>query len=74
MKEKSLINRTLSIDETWLTLYMQPERDQARSWSTKDENPSQIVLQSNYQRKRMLILEWIIMVSHIGSFVHLKRP
>lgn len=55
-KQKSLINRTLAIDETWLTLYMQPQRDQARSWRIKDENPQQIVLQSNYQRKRMLIL------------------
>jgi transposase len=55
-KDKSLINRTLAIDETWLSLYMQPQRDQVRSWRNKNEKPPEFVQQSNYERNRMLIL------------------
>lgn len=55
-KDNSLINRTLAIDESWLSLYMEPQRDQSRSWRNKEETQPEIVHQSNYQRKRMLIL------------------
>lgn len=35
---------------------MQPQRDQVRSWRNKNEEPLEFVQQSNYERKRMLIL------------------
>ena len=56
-KQKSLINRTLAIDETWLSLDMVPQRDQSRTWRKKNENKPEIVRRKNSQRKRMLILE-----------------
>lgn len=55
-QQNSLLNRTLAIDETWVSLYMQPQRDQLRSWRNKNEEPPEFVLQSNYERKRILIL------------------
>lgn len=55
-QQNSLLNRTLAIDETWVSLYMQPQRDQIRSWRNKNEDPPEFVLQSKYERKRMLIL------------------
>ena len=44
-QQNSLIDRTLAIDETWVSLYMQPQRDQARSWRNKGEDPPEIVTQ-----------------------------
>jgi [histone H3]-lysine36 N-dimethyltransferase SETMAR len=55
-KHKSLISRTLAIDETWLSLDMVPQRDQSRTWRKKNENKPEIVHRKNCQRKRMLIL------------------
>ena len=46
----------MAIDETWITLYMQPQRDQARSWRNKGEDPPEIVTKSTYHGKIMLIL------------------
>ena len=55
-KDKNLINRTLAIDETWLSLYMQPQRDQVWFWKNKNEESPEFLQQSNYKRIRMLIL------------------
>lgn len=55
-KQKSLLKRTLAIDETWVSLYMSPQKDQSRVWMSKGEEPPQVVTQNVHGRKRMLIL------------------
>lgn len=42
-KTKTLLNRTLSIDETWLSLYMEPDRNQQRQYMYQGEQPEPTV-------------------------------
>lgn len=55
-KDKSLIRRTLTIDETWVSLYMAPDRAQAKVWLGPDEPGPSHVRQEIHGNKRMLIM------------------
>lgn len=55
-KTKELIKRTVSIDETWVSLYMEPDKSQARGWYQADEQPNEISRQNIHANKRMLIM------------------
>lgn len=55
-KDKKLLDRTISIDETWVSLYMRPNRDQACSWTYPNEQPMNELQQNIHFNKRMLIM------------------
>ena len=55
-KDKSLLKRTLTIDETWLSLYMSPNKDQAKTWRFPGEEPDQQVNDQRFGIKRMLVM------------------
>lgn len=55
-KTKSLLERTLSIDETWVKLYMEPDRNQRGQWLRKDEEAEPAVVEDIHGNKRMLIM------------------
>lgn len=55
-KTKSLLKRTLTIDETWVKLYMEPDRDQRRQWLKEGEQIEPTLCENTYGQKRMLIM------------------
>lgn len=55
-KTKNLINRTLAIDETWVSLYMEPDRNQKRLYLYPGEEPKPTVHQNIHVNKRLLIM------------------
>ena len=55
-KDKTLLKRTLTLDETWVSLYMSPNKDQAKIWAIGDEVPEKIVRDQRFGIKRMLIM------------------
>lgn len=55
-KTKAILQRTISIDESWVSLYMQPNRDQARSWQYPGEQPETVPRENIHGDKRMLIM------------------
>jgi hypothetical protein len=55
-KDDSLLERTFTVDETWVSLYMAPDRNQARSWKKAGEKLEQVVSQNIHGDKRMLIM------------------
>lgn len=55
-KTKEILKRTVSIDETWVSLYMEPDRHQARAWHFPGEPVEQIPAQNIHGEKRMLIM------------------
>lgn len=55
-KDKNLLKRTLTIDESWVALYMAPDRSQSRSWVLPGEQPETQVLQNIHGPKRLLIM------------------
>ena len=55
-KTKTLLERTITIDETWVSLYMAPNKDQSAQWLFPGEQPQQVVAQNIHQEKRMLIM------------------
>lgn len=50
------LNKTFSIDETWVSLYMSPNRNQQRRWTKAGEEPEPIVRENIHGNKRMLIM------------------
>ena len=56
----NMLNPTLTIDETWVSLYMPLQRDQARVWLVPGEKQPQVVSAIIYGRNRIPILaiEW----------------
>lgn len=54
------LQRTISIDETWVRLYMEPDRNQARSWVYSGEDPEPMAREELHGAKRMLIvaMDW----------------
>uniref|UniRef100_A0A158P5I0 Mos1 transposase HTH domain-containing protein n=1 Tax=Tetranychus urticae TaxID=32264 RepID=A0A158P5I0_TETUR len=55
-KTPTIIQRTVSIDETWVSLYMEPDKNQMREWRRSDEPPSKAPKQNIHGEKRMLIM------------------
>lgn len=55
-KNKNLLERTLSIDETWVALYMEPSHDQRGVWIGRGEAPPHVPRESRNAEKRMLIM------------------
>lgn len=55
-KTKEKLKRTLALDETWVGLYMQPQKDQMMSWLEPNELGPSIPLESRYGEKRMLLV------------------
>ena len=55
-KTPGLLQRILTVDETWVTLYMEPDREQRRNWRYPGEEPEQVAHQNTHQEKRMLIM------------------
>jgi hypothetical protein len=55
-RHPNLLDRTLTIDETWVSLYSPPTRDQQRFWLRRDEQSPKIPAGDFRQKKRMLIL------------------
>ena len=55
-KIKIILQRTVSIDESWVSLYMQPDRNQARSWQFPGEQAEALPDENIHGDKRMLIM------------------
>lgn len=55
-QQESRLEHTVAIDETWVSLYRPPERDQAREWCRPGEASSSVVLPTRFGRKVMLIV------------------
>ena len=55
-KHKTKLVRTLVLDETWVSLYMQPQKDQMKFWLEPNEVGPSAVLESNTINKRMLLM------------------
>jgi len=55
-KEKKLLLKTISIDESWVSLNMASDRDQMRSWYFPGETSQSYVKQNIHGHKRMLIM------------------
>lgn len=55
-KDKTLLTRTIAIDETWVSLYMAPDRSQQRVWLASDEELPEVPCENIHGNKRMLIL------------------
>lgn len=55
-KDKLAIEKTLTIDETWVSLYMSPTRSQRRSWAFPGEPGPSVPVANIHAPKRMLIL------------------
>lgn len=55
-KDKSLLKRTLTTDESWVALYMSPDRSQMRSYLFPGEQPPTAPRDSPHEHKRMLIM------------------
>ena len=60
-RNPGVINRTLAIDETWVSLGAAPNKDQARYWLAPGEELPEIVSDNIHGCKRMLILalDWM---------------
>lgn len=55
-KDKTTLRRTISIDESWLALYMKPDRSQARQYLYPGEDPEEVPRHNIHGHKRMLIM------------------
>jgi [histone H3]-lysine36 N-dimethyltransferase SETMAR len=55
-KDKSRLKRTITLDETWVSLYMSQDRSQSRVWVRQEEKPPIIVKDNIGKNKRMLIM------------------
>lgn len=55
-KHKELLNRTLALDESWVSLYMQPQRDQLGPGSSGGSHALSVPRESIHKDKRMLLL------------------
>ena len=54
-QQKSRLQHTITVDETWISLYRQPEKDQAREWLGKGEKATSVTVADRYGPKVMLI-------------------
>lgn len=55
-KGKGILKRTVSIDESWVALYMQPDKTQAAAWLYPGEKPKPVPKQNIHGANRMLII------------------
>ncbi|XP_015793258.1 histone-lysine N-methyltransferase SETMAR-like [Tetranychus urticae] len=50
------LKKTVTIDETWVSLYMAPDRNQQRQWVYPGEEPEPVTKENIHGNKRMLIM------------------
>lgn len=55
-KHRERLNRTFTVDEAWVSLYMKPNRNQAKVYLFPNENPPEIPHENIHAPKRMLIM------------------
>lgn len=55
-RQKSRLEHTVAIDETWVYLNRPVEKDQAKEWRTTAENPTQVPQLNRYSQKVIMIL------------------
>jgi histone-lysine N-methyltransferase SETMAR len=55
-QEKTRLEHTVAVDETWVSLYRGPERDQAKEWRRPEEKSTSVVVPDRFGRKVMIIL------------------
>lgn len=55
-QQKSRLEHTVAVDETWVSLYRPPERDQARQWLRSGEASTSVVVPNSYGPKVHVIL------------------
>lgn len=55
-KHPKRLKKTFSVDETWVSLYMEPDRNQARVYLYPGEEPPNIPRANIHATKRMLIM------------------
>ena len=53
---KSRLEHTLTIYETWISLYRPPEKDQTKEWRMKGERLTQVAVPNRYQPKLMMVM------------------
>lgn len=55
-QQRSRLQRTVAIDESWISLNRPPERDQSKEWRRSGEAASTVAAAKPFGSKRMLIL------------------
>lgn len=55
-QQKSRLEHTVTIDETWMSLHRPPEKDQAREWLKEGEEPTSVAGFDRYGPKVMAIV------------------
>ena len=55
-QQKSRLKHKLTIDETWISLYRPPEKDQTKEWRMKGERQTQMAVLNRYQPKLMMFM------------------
>ena len=54
--DSTLLQKTVTIDETWVSLYMAPDRNQQRSWAYPGEEVERTTAENIHGNKRLLIM------------------
>ena len=54
-QQKIRLQHTITIDETWISLYRPPEKDQAREWLRKGEKSTSVTVSYRYGPEVILI-------------------
>lgn len=55
-QQKTRLEHTVAIDETWVSFNRPPERDQARQWLREGERPMSVAVLNRYGPKVMMVL------------------
>lgn len=55
-QQKSRLQHTVAIDETWVSFFRPPEKDQAKVWLRKGEKRPSLAVADRYEPKVMVIL------------------
>ena len=54
-QQKSRLENTIAIDETWISFYRPPEKDQQKVWLKKGDRAPHVASPDRYSPKRMFI-------------------
>jgi len=55
-QQQSRLSHTVAIDETWVSLYRPPEKDQSKQWLRRGEKPKSMAVPDRFGSKVMIIL------------------
>ena len=72
-QQTSRLTHTITIDETWVSLYRPPEKDQAKQWLKKGERSTQVARPDRYGPKVMMILAMDIKGIFYYELLHEKE-